>query len=64
MSKVLTEKDFENNYSKIFEGDSLWKDMEVPQDKVYQWDSNSTYIKEAPFFDDLDIEPVITGRHY
>ncbi|MGF1585394.1 MAG: aconitate hydratase AcnA [Bacteroidales bacterium] len=57
MSKVLTEKDFENNYSKIFEGDSLWKKMEVPQDKVYQWDSNSTYIKEAPFFDDLDIEP-------
>lgn len=50
MNQVLSPIDFANNYSKIFDGNEIWQTLETPTDKVYQWDENSTYIKEAPFF--------------
>ncbi len=50
MSKVLSPKDFERNYSKIFDGDEQWTKMQAPEGKIYEWSDTSTYIKEAPFF--------------
>ncbi len=61
MSKVLTKDDFEKNYSEIFEGNDIWKEMKVPEEQIYQWDENSTYIKEAPFFRDISVEPQTPG---
>lgn len=53
MSDVLTAKDYEKNYGEIFDGDDQWKALKAPETKSYQWDAESTYIKEAPFFQDL-----------
>ncbi|AFL84917.1 aconitate hydratase 1 [Belliella baltica DSM 15883] len=53
MSKVLSPADFEKSYGEIFEGNEQWKNLQAPQDEVYQWSSESTYIKEAPFFKGL-----------
>ncbi|RPA66903.1 aconitate hydratase AcnA [Cyclobacteriaceae bacterium YHN15] len=53
MSKVLSPKDFEKSYGEIFEGNEIWKELEAPKDKIYQWSEESTYIKEAPFFKGL-----------
>ena len=50
MAKVLSPKDFAKNYGEIFEGNEIWRNLEIPEDKLYQWDDSSTYIKEAPFF--------------
>lgn len=58
MARVLTRDDFEKSYSTIFEGNEIWQQMEVPTDQVYQWDEQSTYIKEAPFFRGISTEPV------
>ncbi len=57
MAKVLTPDDFKKNYSEIFEGNEIWRNLEVPEDKLYQWDDTSTYVKEAPFFTDLPDAP-------
>lgn len=57
MSEVLTAKDFKKNYDEIFDGNEIWRNLEVPDDKLYQWDDKSTYIKEVPFFHDLSREP-------
>lgn len=57
MKEVLTPADFKKNYDEIFDGNEIWRNLEVPNDKLYQWDSDSTYIKEAPFFQDLSKEP-------
>lgn len=57
MKNVLTPKDFKKNYDEIFEGNEIWRNLEVPDDKIYKWDDNSTYIKEVPFFRDLSNEP-------
>lgn len=57
MNDVLTAKDYEKNYGEIFDGDDKWRALEAPETKSYQWDDNSTYIKEAPFFQDLSENP-------
>lgn len=53
MQKVISPDDFKNNYSSLFEGDETWKSLPSPEGEAYQWDENSTYIKEVPFFQDL-----------
>lgn len=56
MSRVLTPDDFAKNYGEIFEGNEIWRNLEVPTDKLYQWQEDSTYIKEAPFFENISDE--------
>lgn len=57
MNKVLSPKDFEKNYGEIFEGNEIWRNLEIPEDKLYAWDESSTYIKEAPFFYNIPDSP-------
>jgi aconitate hydratase len=52
INKVVDPKDFEKVYSEIFEGDEYWKNLEFYDNEVYEFDENSTYIKEALFFND------------
>jgi len=57
MNKVLTPGDYEKNYGEIFQGNEQWQSMKAPDTEDYEWDENSTYIKEAPFFKDISAEP-------
>ncbi|MGP6173159.1 aconitate hydratase AcnA [Corynebacterium sp. A21] len=45
------------DYKDVFTGDHRWQALEVPEGKVYEWDENSTYIRKAPYFDDMSVEP-------
>ena len=56
MSTVLSPKDFSKNYGEIFEGNEIWRTLNIPDDKLYIWGKSSTYIKEAPFFYNLSDE--------
>lgn len=57
MNQVLSPQDFAKNYGEIFEGNQIWRDLKVPDDRLYDWDLNSTYIREAPFFYNITDEP-------
>jgi aconitate hydratase A / 2-methylisocitrate dehydratase len=48
---------FVKNYETIFEGDEEWKKLRVPEGETYAWDPGSTYIKRAPYFDDMPARP-------
>jgi aconitate hydratase len=48
---------FTRNYETIFDGDQEWKKLRVPQGETYGWDENSTYIKRAPYFDEMPARP-------
>ena len=48
---------FTSNYTTIFEGDKEWQGLKVPQGETYRWDADSTYIKRAPYFDDMPAKP-------
>jgi len=57
MNKVLDPTDFVSNYKSIFYGDEKWESLFTPESAIYQWDEDSSYIKEAPFFKDISAEP-------
>lgn len=57
MNKVLDSKDYKTIYKSIFKGDEKWEILEAPKGIVYDWNENSSYIKEAPFFKDISKEP-------
>ncbi len=42
---------FEHQYGRIFEGDERWRDLPVPAGQLFQWDPDSTYVREATFFE-------------
>jgi aconitate hydratase len=44
---------FEHEYAHAFDGDENWKSMPVPTGGTFQWDSQSTYIKKPPYFEDM-----------
>jgi len=56
MAFTLDSKDFTAGYEGIFEGDERWKMLGNVQSYAYQWNENSSYIKEAPFFKDISFE--------
>ena len=53
---ALSEQDFRQAYGSIFEGDEVWAALSAPKGKRYAWDENSTYIREAPFFQNMSKE--------
>lgn len=57
LSRVLAPGDFARNYGEIFHGNEIWRNLNVPTGKLYDWDDNSTYIKEIPFFHDISEQP-------
>jgi aconitate hydratase len=57
MGRVVTADDYQSNYSKMFDGDEKWQALDAPASQVYQWDEGSTYIKEAPFFQNISDKP-------
>jgi aconitate hydratase len=48
---------FIEEYARVFDGDENWKQLPSPEGALYDWDPDSTYVREPPFFMDLGGEP-------
>jgi aconitate hydratase len=48
---------FSRSYGEVFQGDERWRSLDVPKGETYAWEENSTYIRRAPYFDDMDVKP-------
>jgi aconitate hydratase len=57
MRKSVRSEMFIKEYSQATEGDEQWKNMPVPQGELFQWDPQSTYVREAPYFDGMSRTP-------
>ncbi|MBW1750536.1 MAG: aconitate hydratase, partial [Deltaproteobacteria bacterium] len=58
MAQALSPELFTESYSDIFSGNKPWKELEVGSSSLFQWNEDSTYIREPPFFKDLANEPI------
>jgi aconitate hydratase len=47
---------FAERYSSVFEGSSMWQDIQVTGGDLFEWDETSTYIHHPPFFQELTRE--------
>ncbi|NDK30509.1 aconitate hydratase [Nesterenkonia haasae] len=48
---------FTSKYGTIFDGDHRWQSLDTPEGDTFTWDENSTYVRKAPYFDGLELEP-------
>ena len=48
---------FAKSYGEVFQGDERWRGLSVPKGQTYAWEQDSTYIRQAPYFDDMDVKP-------
>ena len=64
VARYVTPDQFKKNYGEVFAGDPLWNALESPVGELYQWQRDSTYLKEPPFLDEVaaDPEPLVEIR--
>jgi aconitate hydratase len=48
---------FADTYGHIFDGDERWWSLKVPEGGLWQWDPESTYLREPPFVQGVPDEP-------
>ncbi len=56
---------FRKEYGAVFQGDDRWNSLPVPTGDLYEWDNDSTYVKNPPYFVGMPHQPApvqeITG---
>jgi len=57
MQSSITSEMFSKSYSEVFQGDERWRGLSVPKGETYAWEQDSTYIRRAPYFDNMDVKP-------
>lgn len=57
INDCVKQEDFKQVYDIIFDGSEDWQQLEVNLDENFEWNRESTYIKEAPFFENLQATP-------
>ena len=57
LASSVSKEVFTKNYSSVFEGDEQWQSLSNSTGQLFQWDTNSTYIQEPPFFQGMAPEP-------
>ena len=55
--KAVRREMFRDKYAQVFDGDERWRTLPVPQGVRFNWETDSTYIRNPPFFDGLTLEP-------
>ena len=52
----ISREQFIKQYATVFDGDERWRGLPTPDDAIFQWDENSTYVRKAPYFDGMTME--------
>jgi len=53
----ISREQFIKQYATVFDGDERWRNLPTPTGPVFEWDENSTYVRKAPYFDGMGLEP-------
>ncbi len=56
IERTLNPELFRGRYAFVFEGDEEWRSLSIPEGDLYEWDTQSTYIQEPPYFVDFSSE--------
>ncbi|MDH3223406.1 MAG: aconitate hydratase AcnA, partial [Gemmatimonadota bacterium] len=57
ISRSLKPEMYRERYGEVFQGDHHWRALPLPEEgNLYDWDPASTYIRNPPFFQDMDTE--------
>jgi aconitate hydratase len=57
IEKGLSSESFRREYATVSLGDANWQGLRFPTGDVYQWEPDSTYIRQAPYFEGITKTP-------
>jgi aconitate hydratase len=58
LEQALSPEMFHAEYAEVFDGDEHWQALPLPEKgDLFEWNPNSTYVQEPPFFENLRPEP-------
>ena len=58
----LTADMFKEQYGEVFSGSPEWQGLPAPTGMNFDWDRESTYIQEPPYFEDFGDEPTVRSE--
>ncbi len=57
VAAAITPGMFRKSYATVYEGDERWRSLPIPEGETYAWLDDSTYIRQAPYFDGMTLSP-------
>jgi aconitate hydratase len=48
---------FAKEYSEVFQGDNTWQQIPIKSSNTYQWQADSTYVQNPPYFTGMKLTP-------
>ncbi|MGN6366974.1 MAG: aconitate hydratase AcnA [Phycisphaerae bacterium] len=57
VAACVTREQFVKQYADVFKGSEEWRAIQTSTGELFEWDENSTYVQEPPFFVGLTPEP-------
>jgi aconitate hydratase A / 2-methylisocitrate dehydratase len=57
IKQSISSEMFRHSYGDVYHGDDRWRGLPVPKGETYEWDEASTYIRCAPYFDEMALKP-------
>ena len=60
----VTAEMFKKGYSSVFSGDERWQAVDSPVGEMFDWQEDSTYIRNPPYFDGMSMDvPAVNDIH-
>ena len=52
---------FTKTYGDVYTGDERWRALDTPEGDLFAWDSESTYVRQPPYFEGMTRDPGTVG---
>ncbi|MDX1496027.1 MAG: aconitate hydratase AcnA [Salinisphaeraceae bacterium] len=56
VQKCLNAEMFNSRYGDVYKGDERWRSLDIPKGNIYEWDDDSTYVQNPPYFEGMSME--------
>ncbi|MDQ0350727.1 aconitate hydratase [Alkalibacillus filiformis] len=57
IAKVVTPEIFRKEYEEVFDSNEEWNQIQTTDEPLYEFDEDSTYIQNPPFFEEMSKDP-------
>jgi aconitate hydratase len=56
ISASVNENEYRRTYEEVFSGETRWNALKSPEDQLYEWQDDSTYIRKPPYFEGITLQ--------
>jgi len=56
INQSVNRAEFTTAYAEVYAGEDRWMNLQSPQGQLFDWQEDSTYIKNPPYFDNISMQ--------